>query len=902
MKNFLQLQFVLMLLLNNIFGHEQTTHKYMTVVAYDVLKKFMGNIPKISNQLGTMDNYYNGDYPFQRRHITTGAYREDEEDIVYGFDSYLLPGWQIDDWLVSITHFWDADNGDVPMNYIVATVTPGIPKPLGTFHNAYQKIIKYAQPYKSWEIKFKLKPGDSSFRLSTGDLITIRHCGGVGIKYNTLIELYTTGKAWITGYFGCPNTDWRYCNHEVILGQSWRDAIVWEILGRMCHLVQDMSVPAHAHVDEHGMYPDFYEQYMGLSSHFTLSTEEFNSVPFINPYIYGSTDPLHFLMYVVQQVTDHFASCGNIFNGWGDSVLGGNVTNSELTFINNNYILSALGKPETPEEAEGGQFHYNVRAHTYPLGIGATAGLLYWFAKECNLIPPPTPFPPIISSFTLPPNPINRGTTEIVTCNLSQGSGSLTFEWFILKSKPGVTVSFNESTARISYYCGEKFSAINNLEHNIEAPNYLQLACKVSNELGYDSTDCYVFFSEPPAGGGCPFVYSWNGEDWIEDNNILPQSQDSTIFGQDVTDFYQLYSKPRIEEDKYYLAVGEFEHEKSYLDQLKLIVVDHHQETFITVNDEGQIIQFAKPAYFASAELDSVDVYKKLYQLDEEKVAAQREETMRLSFEEAAGSEEKWLLLIGQVSAHSAKERYAGSIIDKNKESFTSFRLRKNPSYQWVLVPQGNTSTLQVEILWKEESLVDYTELSRKLELPFTVYTPELINAEHNVIGDVRSQLLLIDEDRVELNPNECITLEYSAPPINEGMERSFVFVSRGRYETLPDTTLIEGKKQIPPMKKSSISSVNTSANEVIEYKLSQNYPNPFNPVTTIHYSVKEPGFVSLILYDLLGREAATLVSENKIEGNYTINFDASNLSSGIYVCRIKVNKYSSLMKMVVLK
>lgn len=508
----------------------------------------------------------------------------------------------------------------------------------------------------------------------------------------------------------------------------------------------------------------------------------------------------------------------------------------------------------------------------------------------------------VIMGFSQSPIPIYKGFTGTVMCTVTPGSGNPIYFWSLLNPKPGLSLSSNgSSTASITYSATEMLSSNKKISADDIVIPQPMVRCTVNNGTAFYTSDFTLFLADQPSGG-CPFVYSWNGEDWMEDNNILPQSQDSTVLGQDVTDFYQLFTSPQLEHEKYYLAVGEFEHEKSYLDQLKLLVVDHPQETFITVSDEGQIIQFAKPAYFASAELDSVDVYKKLYQLDEEKVAAQREETMRLSFEEAAGSEEKWLLLIGQVSAHSAKERYAGSIIDKNKESFTSFRLRKNPSYQWVLVPQGNTSTLQVEILWKEESLVDYTELSRKLELPFTVYTPELINAEHNVIGDVRSQLLLIDEDRVELNPNEWITLEYSAPPINEGMERSFVFVSRGRYETLPDTTLIEGKKQIPPMKKSSISSVNTSANEVIEYKLSQNYPNPFNPVTTIHYSVKEPGFVSLILYDLLGREAATLVSENKIEGNYTINFDASNLSSGIYVCRIKVNKYSSLMKMVVLK
>lgn len=508
---------------------------------------------------------------------------------------------------------------------------------------------------------------------------------------------------------------------------------------------------------------------------------------------------------------------------------------------------------------------------------------------------------PIISSFTQTPAPIYKGGSGTVTCNLSQGNGNIIYTWTAIDLKPGVNVSFSTNKATVTYNAIESIKANNSTTVKTEDYTHLnKLRCTVNNGTTPSTKEFTLFLADVPPSG-CPFVYSWNGEDWMEDNNILPQSQDSAITGQDVTDFYHMYSEPRLEENKYYLAVGEFENEKSYLDQLKLLVVDHPQETFITVDDEGQIIQFAKPAYFASAELDSIDVYKKLYQVDEEKAAAQRDETMRLSFEEASGSEEKWLLLIGQ-TAHSVKERMAGSIIDKNKESFTTFRLRKNPSYQWVLVPQCSTSTLQVEIRWKEESLIDYTELSRKLELPFTVYTPELISAEHSSMGDVRNQLLLMDEDRVELNPNEWITLEFSAPQINEGMERSFIFVSRGRYESLGDTIMIESRKQIPQLKKEVISSINTISNEVGEYNLSQNYPNPFNPTTTIHYAVKEPGLVTLKLYDLLGREAATLVNETKAEGNYTITINASNLSSGIYICRMKVNDYSSIMKMTVLR
>lgn len=147
-------------------------------------------------------------------------------------------------------------------------------------------------------------------------------------------------------------------------------------------------------------------------------------------------------------------------------------------------------------------------------------------------------------------------------------------------------------------------------KYSIEAPIGIELQCSVYNSIGSDVKRYVVDLATTPHG--CPFVYTWNGETWVEDNNILPQSQDSSILGQDVTDFYQLYTKPIIDEGKYFLAIGEFEEEISYLDQLKLLVVDHPQETFITVDDNGEIIQFAKPAYFANAQLDSIDVYKNL--------------------------------------------------------------------------------------------------------------------------------------------------------------------------------------------------------------------------------------------------------------------------------------------------
>lgn len=87
-----------------------------------------------------------------------------------------------------------------------------------------------------------------------------------------------------------------------------------------------------------------------------------------------------------------------------------------------------------------------------------------------------------------------------------------------------------------------------------------------------------------------------------------------------------------------------------------------------------------------------------------------------------------------------------------------------------------------------------------------------------------------------------------------------------------------------------------------VSYSLSQNYPNPFNPATQIKYSIPENGFVTLKVYNILGKEVATLVNENKTAGDYSINFSAKNLSSGVYFYSIKAGNFTQTKKMTILK
>jgi len=83
---------------------------------------------------------------------------------------------------------------------------------------------------------------------------------------------------------------------------------------------------------------------------------------------------------------------------------------------------------------------------------------------------------------------------------------------------------------------------------------------------------------------------------------------------------------------------------------------------------------------------------------------------------------------------------------------------------------------------------------------------------------------------------------------------------------------------------------------------LEQNYPNPFNPTTTIAYEITQQGFVTLKVYDILGREVATLVNEEKPSGNYEVEFGGIGLPSGVYFYTLKVGDFIQTRKMILLK
>lgn len=93
------------------------------------------------------------------------------------------------------------------------------------------------------------------------------------------------------------------------------------------------------------------------------------------------------------------------------------------------------------------------------------------------------------------------------------------------------------------------------------------------------------------------------------------------------------------------------------------------------------------------------------------------------------------------------------------------------------------------------------------------------------------------------------------------------------------------------------------SSNQIpIHYALAQNYPNPFNPVTSIKYQIANSNFITLKVFDILGKEILTLVNEKQSPGEYEIKFDASKLSSGIYFYKLTAGDYKDVKSMILIK
>ena len=259
----------------------------------------------------------------------------------------------------------------------------GVPNTFSfTIPNAWQKMKKFRDG--DWELVMPLII--RNFPNGNGGFCAEQRAY-VHFKYFNLADLYCTKQlhvskiTWLSGattnYPGLPvlNSS-QYSMLNYVPFNSFVDNIVWEILGRMCHLLQDMGVPAHANVDPHGglglVYDSFESAYGDIG--WTADMVYAQNSTLLNPF--ESSDPLHFLMYTTQQQANHFISNGPHMAGYND-IFDGDGTAEEIAY------LISLGVSNY-----GASTVENMNQKLFPQIIRATASLLYWFAVEARLITP----------------------------------------------------------------------------------------------------------------------------------------------------------------------------------------------------------------------------------------------------------------------------------------------------------------------------------------------------------------------------------------------------------------------------------------------------------------------------------------------------------------------------------
>jgi hypothetical protein len=384
-----------------ILAYKQHMHKYITGEGYNLLKLYLTrDVPGLASGLIQLQN---------------AAWNEDVDDPVYHLRKDNPPtltgivgviddavaacfGGITPDGFVSSTHFWYADYGDDVPTTVSACVrieegAAGVNFQF-TVPNAYQKIKLYKDG--GWDITLNIiLYGFPTSPNGTGGCATQRAI--VTFRYNSLVDLYknknlyVTKVAWIDGsstVFNSP-IKFRSQHWSLLNGGSYSqfiDGQAFNILGRMCHLLQDMSVPAHSNIDPHGdnagLKIDTYEDYFGEDFYWNADNTNSQIGGFINPY--QSPNPVHFLMYTTNQIANHFASNGPQMNP-NNNTFGGDGNTEEISYLNS-LNLSSWGGPSDMNGPWNQTTALYIRDKMLPQAIRATAGLLYWFARECHLI------------------------------------------------------------------------------------------------------------------------------------------------------------------------------------------------------------------------------------------------------------------------------------------------------------------------------------------------------------------------------------------------------------------------------------------------------------------------------------------------------------------------------------
>jgi hypothetical protein len=412
---FMRLLIGIVIIVQICFSYPQSIHQHITREAFKLLQySFPTQLSEMAGYIGASETSSSAtsDLTWGDGKIVSGAWIEDEYDVVYHYGIGSLPN--LDQTLQNaltnvfgdqrktytfITHFWDADAGRTAHTQMSdnAPVSWSFNIP----ENAYLKARSYVDgAYSYREIYSTVRSSVCFSRAVRSDwhsvpLLAFYHYDPAHI-YQAYSYLDATGQ-----------TNSATCSIKTDM-----PARAYEILGRICHLLQDMAIPEHVHNEEHacqsGMRCSFYENNCQNYHQWTAAEIWGRGLGYINPFFDNGTDadPIYNLMYLMNQITDHYAST---------TVKGDDSFNSGFPFLND--IFPVLGMPrESAEINDANCRSMHDVLETYAIRL--TAGLLYWFSVKTGKLP----YQPYPDNTDIAPASLSAGD-----CFLYMGKKDLNF-------------------------------------------------------------------------------------------------------------------------------------------------------------------------------------------------------------------------------------------------------------------------------------------------------------------------------------------------------------------------------------------------------------------------------------------------------------------------------------------
>jgi hypothetical protein len=911
------------------------SHGYVTEQAMDLLRNSELGSHYIHSDMETHFNPANvGEFynkPFQHSSIKGGTFIEDNTEIMYDIGGCL--GYCQDGF--TSTHFWDADYSDDHPWIIGCDLCEC------EYKNALQKAFSY--------FNGNLNTDDDSWLILSPPVFNWIYKNsnkkiGVKVSFNyqppyrkSIIDVYKEPNnmivkaAWTIPYNGIPDSSIYFAPNTSLIQflrqntlsgnldtndlRNQIKGICWEIVGRICHLYEDMGTPAHAHNDAHGGNDwgclggyDWYER-----DYLPIHYADVNWIDAQNAGGYIDLIRQHFegpwlrtSMYIMNQLGDRFPS--NDANG--DNSIHLNLP-FDSAFVYQQIVpiyieLNNQGVGYLKEEywADPDFYRYKILHTSYLYSIRMVAGFLDFVYHEFGL--DTMCFPKIRNleqSTVLPP----EGNT-IITCNLQHGY-PIGYNFTVITNDPTVTLTPQGNKAIITRGLQNKGDRQPDMS--------IKVTCQVMSNCGNSERDT-INLALSAYNTTCPWVYVYNDNyGWVADNNILNQSKLPENIGKEVLDKYILREIPSTSNNMIKLNLVEIGNDSTIINSIKLYAVDHNPGTILGVTSTGELVLYDSlevlSTDFATMTVGNrgrgEEITKEIQydNLDSTNVGGDSTNQIKAKYN-SSNSNGIGIIIGSQIDGIRDPQTYCNisSNLNSGKASLTSDATAFSSDFinRWEfsnsIIPvtgfnPGNTD-MNLNIDWNIPYKMQYAAVanlnySPDYNLSECLIIKALKNGYINVVPEVYNQ----DSLSSYISPTSNIELAF-AKPYSENQrvysKRDYLLEINGQIVT------INGRMRVM----NNTPKQNNSSESPKINKMHDCYPNPFNPTTKISYIIGKPEMVSIAIYDIIGRVVKTLVNEYKFPGSYIVEFDGSNLSSGVYFYRFKAGNITTVKKMMLIK